>query len=107
MSRPDDVRRAWIKTEGWLCSACIAGAISEAECLEGLREAGLVEVAASDRLTYDASRLAARLDTDIAGSRCRGSKALPMAPIDRVTEALDGKVASIRVVGRKPEEVVP
>ena len=97
----------WIKTEGLLYSACIAGAISEAEYLEGLRKAGLVDVAVTDRLTYDASQLAALLDTDTAGSCCCGSESLPKAQLERVTEALGGKVASIRVVGRKPEEVVP
>ncbi|OGQ81026.1 MAG: hypothetical protein A2289_14390 [Deltaproteobacteria bacterium RIFOXYA12_FULL_58_15] len=96
----------WIKAEGLLYSACIAGAISEAEYLEGLSKAGLVEVAVQDRLTYDASQLAALLDTDSAGSCCCGSVALSKDQLKRITEALDGKVASIRVVGRKSEEVI-
>ena len=32
---------------------------------------------------------------------------LPKDQLARVTEALAGKVASIRVVGRKPEEIIP
>ncbi|MFH0902242.1 MAG: arsenite methyltransferase [Pseudomonadota bacterium] len=97
----------WIKDEGLLYSACIAGAIPEADYLEGLRKAGLVDVAVRDRLVYDASQLEALLDTDTAGSCCCGSEALPEAQLERIVEALAGKVASIRVVGRKPEEAVP
>jgi SAM-dependent methyltransferase len=97
----------WIKAEGLLYSACISGAIPEAEYLAGLREAGLVDVAVRDRLTYDASQLAGLLDTETAGSCCCGSDALPKEQLERVTNALAGKVASIRVVGRKPEEVLP
>jgi arsenite methyltransferase len=94
----------WIKAEGVLYSACISGAIPEAEYLAGLRDAGLVDVAVRDSLTYDASQLAGLLGSD---SGCCGSEPLPKDQLERVTQALAGKVASIRVVGRKPEEVIP
>lgn len=97
----------WIEAEGLLYSACIAGAIPEPAYLEGLRKAGLVDVAVRDRLTYEAEQLRALLDTEAAGACCCGSESLPKDQLERVTKALDGKVASIRVVGRKPEEVVP
>jgi hypothetical protein len=90
-----------------LYSACISGAIPEAEYLAGLREAGFVGVTVRDRLTYESSQLAALLDSEIAGSCCCGSDALPKDQIIRVADALAGKVASIRVVGRKPAEVLP
>ena len=97
----------WIKAEGLLYSACIAGAIPEAAYLAGLREAGLVDVEVADRLTYDAAELKGLLDSDSGGGCCCGSESLPKDKLERVTEALAGKVASIRVVGRKPEEVIP
>ena len=97
----------WVQAQGLLYSACISGAIPEAEYLEGLRQVGLVDVAVRDRLTYDASQLAGLLDSESGGGCCCGSEALPKAELGRVTEALAGRVASIRVVGRKPEEVVP
>jgi arsenite methyltransferase len=97
----------WIKAEGLLYSACISGAIPEAEYLDGLRSAGLVDVKVVDRLTYDSSQLAGLLDSETGGGCCCGSDALPKDQLGRVTEALAGKVASIRVVGRKPEEVIP
>ena len=93
----------WVLELGMLYSACISGAIPEAEYLAGLGEAGLVEVAVRDRLTYEKSQLAALLDSELAGSCCCGSEALPKEDIARVVDALAGKVASIRVTGRKPE----
>ncbi len=92
----------WIKAEGLLYSACIAGAIPEAEYLAGLRRAGLAEVAVRDRLTYDASQLMGLLDSVAGGSCCCGSETLPKEQLGRITEALAGRVASVRVVGRKP-----
>jgi SAM-dependent methyltransferase len=97
----------WVQELGLLYSACISGAIPEAEYLAGLREAGLVEVAVRDRLVYDSSELGALLDSELAGSCCCGSPALPKEQVTRVAQALAGKVASIRVVGRKPEELLP
>ena len=97
----------WILRSELLHSACISGAIPEAQYLDGLKKAGLADVKVSDRLTYDASQLAGLLDSESGGGCCCGSEALPKDQLARVTEALAGKVASIRVVGRKPEEVTP
>jgi SAM-dependent methyltransferase len=95
----------WIRAEGLLYSACIAGAIPESAYLDGLRQAGLVDVAVRDRLIYDAAQLRALLDTETAGACCCGGAPLPKDQLQRVIEALAGKVSSIRVVGRKPGEV--
>ncbi len=95
----------WIKTEGLLYSACISGAIPEPEYLAGLRAAGLVDIAIRDRLTYDASQLAGLLDSVDGGGCCCGSKSLPKDQVERICNALAGKVASIRVTGRKCEDV--
>ena len=92
----------WIKAEGLLYSACIAGAIPEVEYLAGLRQAGLTDVEVRDRLTYDASQLMGLLDSVGGGSCCCGSGAPPKERLSRITKALAGGVASVRVVGRKP-----
>ncbi len=97
----------WLRDEGLLYSACIAGAIPEAAYLEGLRRAGLVEVAVRDRLSYDEAQLRALLDTEAAGSCCCGSAPLPSEKLDRVFRELAGKVSSIRVTGRRPAGAVP
>ena len=90
-----------------LRSACISGAIPEDEYLDGLCKAGLVDVKVSDRLTYDSSQLAGLLDSETGGGCCCGSESLTKDQLGCVIEALAGKVASIRVVGRKPKEVIP
>ncbi len=92
---------AWVLEMGSLYTACISGAIPEDEYLGGLREAGLADVAVRDRLVYDASQLTGLLDSTDSGSCCCGSSAMPKEEVLRVAGALAGKVASIRVVGRK------
>ncbi|MCK9459396.1 MAG: arsenite methyltransferase [Proteobacteria bacterium] len=97
----------WMKEENLLYSACISGAIPEASYLAGLREAGLVDVAVRDRLVYDAAQLTGLLDSTTGGGCCCGEGALPKEKLAKVTAALAGKVASIRVTGRKAEEIIP
>ncbi len=92
---------SWITEVSMLYSACISGAIPEAEYLKGLEEAGLVEVAVSDRLTYDKSQLRALLSVDEGGACCGESGGLPKTTICRMADELAGKVASIRVTARK------
>jgi SAM-dependent methyltransferase len=98
---------AWITEISMAYSACISGAIPEAEYLAGLREAGLVDVAVRDRLTYDKEQLGGLLGTDEGASCCCGPGGVPKAALLRMAHELAGKVSSIRVVGRKPEEVIP
>ncbi len=97
----------WILKLELLHSACITGAVPESDYLDGLRKAGLADVEVTDRLTYDASQLRGLLDSDTGGGCCCGSESLPKDLLGRVTEALAGRVSSIRVVGRKPEELIP
>jgi SAM-dependent methyltransferase len=94
----------WVVELGALYSACITGAIPEAEYLAGLRKAGLVDVAVNDRLVYDRGQLGALLVSEIEGddAECCGGKGLPREKLDEAIEAIAGMVASVRVVGRKP-----
>ncbi|AGW13159.1 methyltransferase domain-containing protein [Megalodesulfovibrio gigas] len=63
--------------------ACVGGAIPEAAYLQGLEAVGLVDVRVADRLVYDEPQLRGLLAReDVAG--------------------MVGKVASVRVVARKP-----
>jgi len=97
---------SWMKEENLLYSACISGAIPEASYLAGLREAGLVDVAVREGLVYGASEIKALLGAGMEGACCGGAS-LPMEIAERVVRALEGKVASVRVTGRKPDEVIP
>lgn len=94
----------WVQELATLYTACVAGAIPEEQYLAGLRDAGLVDVSVRDRLVYSRDQLAALLDATEEGSCCCGSDAVPPEEITRITDALAGRVASIRVVGRKPKE---
>jgi arsenite methyltransferase len=48
---------AWAREDESLYSSCIAGAISEAAYLQGLRDAGLVDVEVAERYVYDEAQL--------------------------------------------------
>lgn len=92
----------WIVDLGQLYSACISGAIPEAQYITGLRDVGLVDVAVEDRLVYDSTQLTGLLDSELAGSCCCGETTMPKETVVRIADTLAGKVASFRVVGRKP-----
>ena len=86
-----------------LHSACISGAIPQADHVAGWRAPGLLDVEVRDRLVHDRAQLHAPLDSDFPGSCRCGPPALPAAELERSREELAGRVASIRVVGCKPE----
>lgn len=77
---------------------CIGGAISTEEYLSLLTQAGLVEVRIDSRLDYDPAQIAGIILEDSSLRSMYGGV------IDRAGELLNQvKVASIKVVGRKPE----
>jgi SAM-dependent methyltransferase len=92
----------WMAEIGLLYSACISGAIPEGEYLEGLRQAGLVDVEVRDRLVYDQDQLGVLLGAVEGDSCCCGSDSMPAEVARRMAQELAGKVASIRISARKP-----
>lgn len=97
---PEEIRRNQA-----LYSSCVAGAISEEEYLDGLRQAGLVDVEVRERIVYDAAQLEAFItselpDSDAALACCGGSPGDGMAA--RIAAALAGKVWSAKFHARKP-----
>ena len=87
---PDQVR-----DQAEVYSACIGGAISEAEYEAGLKSAGLSEVEVAERIVYEASQLREMIG---AASRDTGSAGTDLA---RDIEAITGKVWSAKFRGRK------
>jgi len=88
----------WAREDRALYSACVAGAISEEEYVQGLREAGLVEVEVTERLVYDRSQLEAFLTSELPESRTDDD-------IDRVRQLAQemlGKVWSAKFSATKP-----
>lgn len=87
---PADVQRdltAW--------SACLGGAMLEADYLACAEQAGLVDVRVTDKLVYDTKQLS------IFGSSCCSPGAC--GPSQEVTGRLAGLVASVKVSARKPD----
>jgi len=88
---PDFIRES---AAAW--SACVAGAISEEAYIEGLRNAGLVEVEVTERLVYDAAQLGAILSEDIPGLD------LGCDQIESLLQEYAGSVWSAKFTGCKP-----
>jgi len=88
----------WVLQQVGLYSACVAGAISEQGYLRSLRAAGLADLEVTDRLVYDAAQIQALIES----GELPVPKDVPAGFVARTVAALDGKVQSIKVVGRKP-----
>ena len=86
----------WLRQSMAAWSACIAGAISEAEYIEGLSDAGLTDVEVTDRLIYDATQLKAILSEDIPGLD------LDVAQIEELLQEYSGTAWSAKFAGQKP-----
>lgn len=82
-----------------LYASCVAGAISEADYLSGLRASGLSEVEVRGRLVYDAAQI-----EGIAGSQiealCCGAGG--DAKVSEIARLVAGKVWSASFYARKP-----
>jgi arsenite methyltransferase len=88
-----------------LYSSCLAGAISEAAYVAGLRQAGLTEVEVVDRLVYDEAQLVRFIGSELqdTGEGCLGGGEISdPALVRQWAEQLAGKIASIKVRARKP-----
>jgi SAM-dependent methyltransferase len=89
----------WVRESPAMLASCVGGAISEEQYLEGLRTAGLTEVAVVDRLVYDVSQLRELVlaDLPLAAEGLAGAELA-----ERAAQALDARVASVLVTGHKP-----
>ena len=86
----------WIRQHEAAYAACVAGAIPEAEYVGGLEAAGLVDVEVTERLVYDRSQIEAMVEHDLS------NLGLPMDLVRKGLGEVEGKVASVKVVGRRP-----
>jgi SAM-dependent methyltransferase len=84
----------WTRDRTDVFTACVGGAISEAEYLEGLRAAGLVDVEVAERVVLDTAQIKAVLDSQELPVSVGGS--------ERIVDSLAGKVASVKVRASKP-----
>ncbi len=81
---------------------CVAGAISEADYLAALEQAGFTEARVEDRLFYDPEQLQALIESELAGqaASCCGSSLADLSA--DLVASFAGKVWSARVSATKP-----
>jgi len=87
---------AWIRDHAAAYAACVAGAISEADYVAGLRAAGLQDVYVTQRTVYTAAQIRALIANDF--------ESLGLSPelLHGAFAEVEGKVWSATVVGLKP-----
>lgn len=89
----------WVRADKLLYSACVAGAIGEAEYVAGLGAAGLEEIEVRDRLVYDCCQIEALYRDELADAK---AASLPDETLRRAAQEVDGKVWSAMFYARKP-----
>ncbi len=87
----------WIKGHAAAYAACVAGAISEEDYVQGLRDAGLEDVQVTERFVYDADMLTGMVANDLA------NLGLDEATLAAGVAQVEGKVWSARFEARLPE----
>ncbi|MEI8190789.1 MAG: arsenite methyltransferase [candidate division NC10 bacterium] len=92
---PEAIRRS---RDAW--TGCLAGAISEADYVKGLKEAGLRDLRVTSRIVYEASQL-----KGLFASSCCGVSAEAGLDASALAEAAAGKIWSARFEGVKPYPV--
>ncbi|MBK7976578.1 MAG: arsenite methyltransferase [Deltaproteobacteria bacterium] len=95
----------WARQSISLYVSCVAGAIPEDDYVGGLRAAGLAEVEVRDRLVYDAETILG-FASDAGDELMAMLEKLGLPPTREtalgLARQLEGKIASVRVFGRKP-----
>lgn len=95
----------WARQSISLYVSCVAGAIPEGDYVGGLRAAGLGDVEVRDRLVYDAETILG-FASDAEAELFAMLEKLGLPPTREsalgLARQLEGKIASVRVFGRKP-----
>lgn len=95
---------AWVGAIPEAYAACISGAIPEDDYLAGLRAAGLEDVAVIDRLVYEPEQVLAIVESDMPGLMDKlAALGISEQQVEALLPSLAGKVASVRVTGRKAQ----
>ena len=90
----------WVRESTALYGACVAGAISETEYIDGLQKAGLENVKVNDRFVYGGEQLKSLIESEIAseaGFCCCGTDKI----VAEIGNAIDGKIWSAKFSGNK------
>lgn len=93
----------WLRALGRRINPTAAAALGEQAYLDGLRAAGLGEVAIVGRLVYERESLRALLKDELLGERPGFLRRVAVGALAAIAaRALAGKVASVRVFARRP-----
>ncbi len=95
----------WVRASQALYNACVAGAIGEAEYIDGLHRAGLVDVEVRERLVYDASQIVGLIRSELAGAEdaaVEGRDPAAAGDAQKIAQSIAGKVWSAKFFARKP-----
>ena len=97
----------WLRNDPALYSGCVAGAISEEQYVQGLRDAGMDDVQVTDRITYDTSQLCQFVSCELPacgqGETCGcGCGASDPELAARIAGEMTGKIWSAHFEARKP-----
>ncbi len=101
----DDLPQA-VRDNEALYNGCIGGAISEAEYLQGLRDAGLADVEVRKRFVYDDEQLAYLLGDGLHGEdggSCCGVGPNGTEDAGKVATQLTGRIQSLQIFARRHE----
>ena len=101
----DDLPQA-VRDNEALYNGCIGGAISEAEYLQGLRDAGLADVEVRKRFVYDDEQLAYLLGDGLHGEdggSCCGVGPNGTEDAGKVATQLTGHIQSLQIFARRHE----
>ena len=96
---------AAIRENEVLYSSCVAGAVSEEEYVDGLRQAGLTDVEVRERIVYDQSQLMSFIASELPDNEqsvgCCGTVS-GLGSVTDIAGDMVGKVWSAKVHARKP-----
>lgn len=87
----------WILDDAAAYAACVAGAIPEADYIAGLESAGLTDISIEETISYSADQIKGMVASDMA------NLGLDPEMLQGDFAQLEGKVKSVKVVGRKPD----
>lgn len=87
----------WVTSSAAAVCACVGGAIEEDRYLQGLNDAGLVDVQVEHRRIFSADEIRELIRTELPALAD-----VPDSVVEQALAALDGKVYSARFSARKP-----
>jgi len=92
----------WARQSQSLFTSCIGGAVSEEEYLQGLRDAGLVDVEVIERTVFGPAQISGFLEGDSLPMTAEERAALSPENVRNIAESLADKVWSAKIRATKP-----